>query len=202
MAIENIINQIGEDARAESDSLLSVARAEADAVRERAAKEAERLRSEALKKAKERAEEHARRIETLAGLELRKEVLQEKKNLIGEAFAKAEERITSLPPEEYLAFLRPIILGAVDSGNEEVILSKRHRSMFTADFLNTLNHELGPQKGRLRLIDESGEFSGGFILRDGKMETNMTLRSLMDSRRDDLEPKVAGILFGEDKNNG
>ena len=74
--------------------------------------------------------------------------------------------------------------------------------MFTADLLNTLNHELGPQKCRLRLIDESGEFSGGFILRDGKMETNMTLRSLMDSRRDDLEPKVAGILFGEDKNNG
>lgn len=202
MAIENIIDQIGVDARTESNSLLSVARAEADAVRERAAKEAERLRSEALKKAKERAEEHARRIETLAGLELRKEVLQEKKNLIGEAFAKAEERITSLPTEEYLAFLRPIILGAVDSGNEEIILSKRHRSMFTADFLKALNDELGPQKGRLRLIDENGEFSGGFILRDGKMETNMTLRSLMDSRRDDLEPKVAGILFGEDKNNG
>ncbi len=197
MAIDDILKQIGEDAKAEADSMLSREKAGAESIVEKAKKNAERLREDLTKKAHERADEHGRRIETLAGLELRKETLREKKNLLDEAFAKAEERIASLPPDEYLAFLKPIIIGAVESGNEELILSERHRDIFTPDFLDKLNGELGSEKGRLRMGEDSGEFSGGFILRDGRKETNMTLRSLIGSQRDGLEPEVANILFGE-----
>ena len=71
MAIEDILRQIGDDAMAKSDGMLSGARAEAEVVIEKARKSAERFRAEAMQKAGERAKEHARRIETLAGLELR-----------------------------------------------------------------------------------------------------------------------------------
>ena len=200
MAIEDIVNQIGEDARSEADAMLSRTKAEADATLEKAKKRAEGFREEAMQKAEERAKEHARRIETLAGLELRKEILKEKKDLIAEAFAKAENKIASLPSNEYLAFLKPIILAAVESGNEELIPSQRHREMFTPDFLHSLNSELGSPNASLRFSEDTGDFSGGFILREGKKDTNMTLRSMIDSRRDSLEPEVAAKLFGE--NNG
>jgi V/A-type H+-transporting ATPase subunit E len=200
MAIEDIVNQIGEDARSEAEAMLSRTKAEADAILEKAKKRAEGFREEAMQKAEERAKEHARRIETLAGLELRKEILKEKKDLIAEAFAKAEDKIASLPSNEYLAFLKPIILAAVESGNEEIIPSQRHREMFTPDFLHSLNSELGFPNASLRLSEDIGDFSGGFILREGKKDTNMTLRSMIDSRRDSLEPEVAAKLFGE--NNG
>jgi V/A-type H+-transporting ATPase subunit E len=120
MAIEDIIRQIGDDAMAKSDSMLSGARAEAEVVIEKARKSAERFRAEAMQKAEERAKEHARRIETLAGLELRKEILKEKKSHIAEVFEKAENKIANLPSGEYLAFLKPIIIGAVESGGEEI----------------------------------------------------------------------------------
>ncbi len=200
MAIEDIVNQIGEDARSEADAMLSRTKAEADAILEKAKKRAEGFREEAMQKAEERAKEHARRIETLAGLELRKEILKEKKDLIAEAFAKAEDKIASLPSNEYIAFLKPIILAAVESGNEELIRSQRHHEMFTPDFLHSLNSELGSPNASLRLSEDIGDFSGGFILREGKKDTNMTLRSMIDSRRDSLEPEVAAKLFGE--NNG
>jgi V/A-type H+-transporting ATPase subunit E len=202
MAFEDIINKITEDTQSEADSILSLARAEAEAVREKGRRQAEELRAGMIQKAEERAKEHAARIETLAGLELRKEALKEKKDLIGEVFKTAMDKIRNLPPEEYLAFLRPIILDAVESGKEELLPSSVHRNMFTSDFLNSLNEELGPQKGHLRLSEERGDFSGGVVLLDGKKETNLTLNSLLESQRDKLEPLVANILFGEGKKDG
>ena len=202
MAIEDIIRQIGDDAMAKSDGMLSGARAEAEVVIEKARKNAERFRAEAMRKAEEGAKEHARRIETLAGLELRKDILKEKKSLIAEAFEKAEDKIANPPCAEYLAFLKPIIIDAVESGSEEIVPSKKHRSMFTSAFLDELNSELGSPNGRLRLSEDSGDFSGGFILREGKKETNLTLKSLFGTERDRLEPEVAGTLFGEGDKDG
>lgn len=202
MALEDIIKKIGEDAQSEADSLLSLARAEAESIREKAHKQAEELRSELTQKAKERAKEHADRVTVLAGLDERKDALREKKRLIEDAFAKAEDRIRNLPPEEYRAFLKPLILGAVESGAEEIIPSSQHRSTFTPEFVKSLNDELGPQKGRLRLSEESGDFSGGFILREGNKETNLTLESLVASQRDRLETLIANILFGKGERDG
>jgi len=202
MALEDIIKKISEDDRSEADVILSQARAEADAIREKAQQRADELRSEMTRKAQERAREHANRVEVLAGLEQRKNVLKEKKKLIEEAFTKAEERIVGLSPGEYQAFLRPLILGAVESGTEEIVPSAAHRHLFSMNFVNSLNDELGPEKGHLQLSEESGNFSGGFILREGNMETNLTLESLIKSERDNLEPSVAGILFGENSGSG
>jgi V/A-type H+-transporting ATPase subunit E len=197
MAFEDIVKKINEDARAEAESLLSLARAESDAILEKAKKQAEEMRADLTQKSKERAKRRGARIETIAGLELRKDTLKEKKSLIEDSFERAQKEIEDLPTEKYLGFLKPIILSAVESGVEKIIPSPKHRNMFTADFLAELNNELGPQKGHLRLSDESGDFAGGFILRDGKKDTNLTLESLIKSQRDSLEPQIAGILFGK-----
>ncbi|UCD56144.1 MAG: hypothetical protein JSV16_09900, partial [Candidatus Hydrogenedentota bacterium] len=108
MALDDIIRKIQEDAQAEADSLLSLARAEADAILAKARKQADELCEELTEKGKKRAEEHASRVEILAGLEQRKDVLKQKKRLIEEAFAGAEQRIRNLPSDEYLAFVKPL----------------------------------------------------------------------------------------------
>ncbi len=195
MAIEDILRQIENDARAQGDALLSNAGAEAGSIHEKAVRQAEELRAEETLKAQERAEEHAARIETLAGLELRKDVLRQKKDIIDDAFARAEKEIASLPPDEYRAFLKPIILDAVESGNEELIPPAGRREDFTPEFIRSLNEEITPSGGALKLSEDSGNFSGGFILREGKKEMNLTLKSLITSGRDRLEPQVAKILF-------
>ena len=195
MAISDILKQIESDAKARGDALLANAGAEADSIREKTAGQAEELRAQDTRKAHERADEHAARIETLAGLELRKDALRQKKDLIDDAFAMAENKIASLPPDEYRAFLKPIILGAVESANEELIPPAGRRQDFTPEFIRSLNDEIAPTGRAINLSAESGDFTGGFILRDGKKETNLTLKSLMTFGRDRLEPQVAKILF-------
>jgi V/A-type H+-transporting ATPase subunit E len=197
MAIEDIVKQIEEDARSEAESLRSNAEAEAGAICEKAKRQAEALGAQETQKAKEGAEEHGRRIETLAGLELRKDILREKKDLIEDAFSRAAAEIANLPPDEYRSYIKPIILAAVESGVEEIVPSAKHRDFFTAAFLKDLNGDLNTAKAALRLSDDTGKFSGGFILRDGKKETNMTLSSMIATRRDKLEPEIAKLLFGQ-----
>jgi V/A-type H+-transporting ATPase subunit E len=196
MPLEDIIKKIDDDARAEADSLLSLAKAEADAIRDKARKQAEDLRQRLMQQAKERALERASRIRTLAGLDQRKELLAEKKRIIDEAFARAEEKIVNLPKEQYLEFVTRLMLGAVESGREEIIPSARHKDFFSQEFLENLNKQLGP-KGHLRLSGEAGNFSAGVILREGNKETNLTLKSLIAWRRDHLEPEIARMLFGQ-----
>jgi V/A-type H+-transporting ATPase subunit E len=202
MAIEDILKKINDDVREEVASVLSLARAEADSIREKARREAEELRAELMQKAKERAQDHAERVKVLAGLDRRKDILKEKKRLITEAFEGAKENIIKLPPNEYIAFLKPLILQAVESGNEEIIPPSAQRSLFTPELVKNLNEALGREKGRLRLSPDSGKFTGGFILREGNREINLTLDSLIDSQRDALEPQVARILFGENRQHG
>lgn len=199
MAIDDIIRQIEEDARDEGNALLANAKAEADAILEKAKRQAKRLREEETRKAEENAREHGRRIETLAGLELRKEILKEKKDLIQNAFTKAQETIVNLSPAEHRDFIKPIILKAAETGKEEIVVSAKHRDAFTPEFIQELNSELGSKNGGLKLSAESGDFSGGFILREGKKETNLTLKSIIASERDRIEPAVASILFGKSK---
>jgi V/A-type H+-transporting ATPase subunit E len=202
MALEDILKKIEEDARAEGDALVSLGRAEAESIRQKARKEAEQLRAELMQKAKERAKSHADRIQVLAGLDQRKEVLREKKKLVDDAFAKAKESIRKFPPNQYLAFLRPLILKEVETGNEEIIVSSEQRYLFTQEFLKSLNDELGREKGHFRLSGETGNFSGGFILRERNRETNLTLETLIESNRDVLEPQVARLLFGQNTQHG
>ncbi|GAB4338261.1 MAG: hypothetical protein Kow0099_12230 [Candidatus Abyssubacteria bacterium] len=196
MPLDDIIKKINDDVRAEADSLLSLAKAEADAIRDKARKQAEELRQQLMQQAKARALEHASRIKTLAGLDQRKELLAEKKRIIDEAFTRAEEKIVNLPPERYLEFISRLILGAVESGTEEIIPSARHKHLFSLTYVESLNRRLG-DKGHLRVSNDAGDFSAGVILREGKKETNLTLKSLIAWRRDELEPEIAGILFGQ-----
>lgn len=202
MALEDILNKINADARAEADSLLSVARAEADSIREKARRDAGEMHAELMEKAKERALHRADRIRVLARLDQRKDVLKEKKRLVDEVFERAKGHILSLPPRAYLELLKPLILEAVESGKEEIIPASSQKHLFTPEFLKSLNDALGPEKGHLRLSDEAGNFTGGFVLREGNRETNLTLESLIDSQREALEPQVARILFGQTKQDG
>ena len=46
------------------------------------------------------------------------------------------------------------------------------------------------------LSERTGEFSGGLVMKEGGIETNLTYEALVASRREQLEDEVIPILFG------
>ena len=87
------------------------------------------------------------------------------------------------------------MLEVVETGDEEIIIDKNEKRI-DHKFIKQINHKLGPgYKGNLRLSDEKQDLGGGFILRRGKIKTNVSIKVLLDQARKDLEIELAKQLF-------
>ncbi|MCR4402586.1 MAG: V-type ATP synthase subunit E [Firmicutes bacterium] len=197
-ALEKMQEKILQDAKAKADEIVAAATAEAQAIVAEAREEATRKRDEVLARGKENADEEMRRALTLAELDARKQLLATKAALIDEVFQEARKRLTSLEPGRYRAYLKRAILEAVESGEEEVVLSARDLESVGPEVVSEVNAELAKQgrKGALRLSGVPGGFTGGFVLRTGRTEVNSTFDALLAREREALVVEVAKVLFG------
>ena len=197
MAFEDILKRIRGDARKEAERIRKEAEGEAERILEKAGKEVGSAKKKMLHDAQISLQDEKRRILTMANLEARKKVLEKKQDLIEEAFRKALNYLRHLSDEEYQVAIKQLLLRAIESGEEEVIISPREKRL-TLAFLKEVNEELSSKErpGKLKLSSERREFQGGFILKAGRTEINNTFNSLFRERREELEAEVAGILFG------
>ncbi|GAG46471.1 unnamed protein product, partial [marine sediment metagenome] len=63
-------------------------------------------------------------------------------------------------------------------------------------FIKLLNRDLGPgYKGNLRLSQKRQDLGGGFILKRGKINTNVSVAVLISQARKELETQLAKDLF-------
>ncbi|MGE5588156.1 MAG: V-type ATP synthase subunit E [Clostridia bacterium] len=196
-ALEKMREKILEDAKARADEIVNAATAEAQAIVAGARAEAARKRDEVLARGNEKADEERRRALTLAELDARKQLLATKAALVDEVFQEARRRLTSLEPERYRAYLKQAILEAVESGEEEVVVSARDLGTIGPGVVSEVNAELAKQgrKAALRLSSAPGEFDGGFVLRTGRTEVNSTFDAILAREREALVVEVAKVLF-------
>jgi V/A-type H+-transporting ATPase subunit E len=144
-----------------------------------------------------RAEDRHRKDIATAELELRKGILAEKQKLIQDVFEEAFSHLEKMKGEKYLEFLADLLMKTVETGQEEVIFSKDDARHAGQSFIDQINERLKKEgkTGKLRLVGEAREIGGGFVLRWSKKEVNCSLAALFGNKREELEPRVAEILF-------
>lgn len=186
------------DAEAEAGKIVGEGRNQVGKIKAEADAEVARIASEFGRKAETQAEEYIRRQISLRELEARKAVLTEKGNLIDEVFAKALEELRQRDREGGYALTRKLLLGAIEVGDEEIILSPDYRSAIGGSFVEDLNKELvkAGKHGEVKISSDTRNITGGFILRRGRAETNGSFDTLLAMLRDEIDTEVAGILFG------
>jgi V/A-type H+-transporting ATPase subunit E len=194
---EKLRHKIISDAEAEARRIVEEGEAEAQGVREESDTEVSKIKSEFAGKAKSRAEEYIRRQTSLRELEARKAILAEKGALIDEVFDRALEELRKRDRDGGYALTRKLLLDAIETGDEEILLSPEDRKAVDASFVKNLNAELqkAGRRGEVTISDETRDIKGGFILRRGRAETNASFDTLLAMLRDDMETEVAGILF-------
>lgn len=133
----------------------------------------------------------------MAQLDIRKEVLALKQDMIQMAFEKTISQLLEGDEERYSNLLKMLILNADPEGDEEVILNQKDRQRMDNGFIRVLNQALvkAGKKGELKLSPESRPITGGVILRRGRKEFNCSVESIIYAKRDELEGTVARILF-------
>jgi len=195
--LEAIKKQIIEDARAESDKLLDQARQRAEERRSaRLAAQAKTL-AELRTRNSEEAAMRKERMLTAARLEARKRLLSVKQEMIGKSFVAAEEKIRSLPAEQYREFMADVVTRYAETGNEEVTVSGRDLEVLDQEFIRMANQRLqaAGKTGAMKLSDRPGDFDGGLVMIGRNSEINCTLKALVRQVRQSLESEVAQILF-------
>lgn len=197
MSIEKILAKIKDDARKEADKIKGRAEAKASRIIEDAKQQASDTKKQLIDEGKEETSRYKERQISMAALDFRKKVLEEKQKAINLAFEKAMERLVSLKDQNYLELLEDLIFESAEVGDEELILSPDDQKKLYQGFIESLNVKLNSsgKKGELKIAGETRDISGGVILRRGKVEINSSFESLIDSLRDELEAEVSKLLL-------
>jgi V/A-type H+-transporting ATPase subunit E len=195
---EKLKEKIISEAAGWADRELAEAGLRAGEIVAAARKQADDKNKSILEQALVQAGERRRRAATIAELDARKEILRAKEELIEDTFRQALERLRLLKGAAAREVLMPMLLAAVKSGREEIIVSAGDRELFTPEFVAAVNKALAERgsQGGLILSGETREMRGGFILRSGEVEINSSFDTILRMQRDQLEPEVAAALFG------
>jgi len=194
---DRIIQRILDDANSRAESIRVEAAEKAKAIESEARQKAARRQEHILEQARKAADEQKGRIIGVEQLETRKSILAAKQEMISEAFNKALDELTNLDDDNYLSVIRELLLSMVETGTESVICAARDKERISDQFWKEINENLISQgkKGELKLSQETRDIQGGFILQAGGVEMNCSFESLLEMRRDQLEPEVAELLF-------
>ncbi|MGI6150903.1 MAG: V-type ATP synthase subunit E [Christensenellales bacterium] len=200
MSTEKILLKIRQEAEAEAAAILAAAKEKAEQSAE-AILEAARERADAIEKAAvAEAEEIQRRKMLMTGLEMRKNTLRRKREVLDEAFDLAQKRLGELPQDRYEALITKLVLGAAETGTETLLVAQGDRARFESGLLDKLNARLaeaGKQAG-LTLSPTGANIQGGVIIEGKKADVNASFEALIGYVRESAEREVAAILFGSE----
>lgn len=191
--VDQILTRILEEGRIAAGQITGQAELSARDILDNMESEAQFQRAAILDKAKLDAEDEKKRMESLASLEVRKNTLQKKQELLSQAFDKALERLNTLPREEYVEVVCRLLLPYLKTGEEEIVLSadKETGELFLAGLRLKLV-SMGNLHPKVT-VENLGD--GGFLVRNGDIELNCTFSALMRQLREQLEQEVAKVLF-------
>ncbi len=183
--------------KAESDEAVAQRINDANKRAEDIKKEAEASVSDECRSIEEKgrkgAEDTLSRAESAAALLKRKAILSEKQDIIAEIFDEAEQKLISLPDDQYIDTIMKIAVKNALPEEGTIIFSAADKKRLPASFEKDLNSRL--KAGRLTLSDDTTRTAGGFVLSYGGVEQNCTFHALIDAGRERLTDKVSKVLF-------
>ena len=191
--IETIIQRLNTDAKAETDALLDKARQDAAAVTTRCQAQADKETADLAARNQRAAAEREERLVSAAQMEARKTILAAKQAVMEEVYAKALEKLRSLPQDRTVEVLASLLNEAAPQGKGEVLFSAQDRETVGRAAVDAANAQNG---GQLTLSGETANIPGGFILRNGSIEVNCAYDTLIRLQKTETAGQVARQLFG------
>ncbi len=159
-----------------------------DRILNEAEKEAESMRFKYKESAKKECENIMRRATSLAVSERRKIILSARQKIIEEVLSRALDSVANLPEDRKKEIYLKMLENTCTGDESETVKFNSKDKIIAAGILEELNKPL-------KLNEESGDFSGGFILYNGNIEMNMTFDMTIHHYRNELISIAANTLF-------
>jgi V/A-type H+-transporting ATPase subunit E len=192
--IERITDKIFEQARLQADNRVEYAREKAEKEKEALGKRLARTMEAEIAKAEAEGGSQADRIVADVMLEGRKKKLAVKQKAVANVFERALDSIVEMPVDDYADFLIRMILPALEKGENELIFNEKDAKDVGEKVLEKLSSKAAGMK--VKISKERLDAKGGVIVKNGDIQTNLTLESIVRMEKEKLEPDVVQILFG------
>ncbi len=195
--IEKITARIAADAQTEVDSIKTGSEKRCSVLRADNENRAQQRYWELVQEGAKENEDRASRIDRTAKLEAKKSVLSVKQAAVSAAFESAKKKIVTLPEADYVGFLARQAAQAAITGEEELIFCPEDRAAVGAKVVKAANEQLSRRglPGNLVLSAQTRPMSGGLVLKQGDIEVNSTVDTLLELSRGELAAQVAEVLF-------
>ncbi len=192
------LDKILEDIRSESAeavaSVTSAAQAERDRALAEAQREADARTEKILSHAKSQADDLIARADSAAQLQRRRMVLETKQELIASVIGQAKQAILDLPDSDYFELILKLIRSNALPKEGEVCFSRKDFSRLPKDFAAKLVAAL-PEGAKLNVSRDEAQIDGGFILKYGGVEQNLSLGEIFEEKKDRMTDIAGKILF-------
>ena len=223
--IEKITAKSAQDAQAEIEKLIAEAEEKVQSIQAAAQAQAQEEAGDIVEKGRAAASERLERLSSAAQMERRKLELASKQEVLGEAFDLALNKLCTLPEKEYIELLTKLALEASTSGKEQLIFSQKDRARVGKQVVMAANEALLKERAPslppevtksrvgtlmdklvhnttaivtgagLTLSEQTRDIKGGFVMVDGDVEINCAFETLVRLQREQMEKKVADVLF-------
>ena len=197
MDAEQVVEKILADAKAEAEKIKKQADDKEAAEQAKLNEQLGKYNKQTELLAQKAGEDKKAHLLAAARMDIAKDYLAKKRKILDEVFAQARQKLQNLPDGEYCKLMTRLMLKAVETGDEEVIIDNNEKRI-DQKFIEQINRQLGPgYKGNLRLADVRQNLGGGFILKRGRIKNNVSIEVLLTQARKELEIELAKKLFGE-----
>ena len=196
MEAQQVTDKILADANAEAEKIKTQAQDKQAGVQAEFEEQLRQYKEQSVVLAKKAGEDKKSHLLAAARMDIAKQQLAEKATILDEVFSQSHSELLKLSDDDYKKLCNKLMLAAVETGDEEVIVDEKE-TRIDQEFIKSINRELGPGfKGNLRLSNQKRSIGRGFLLRRGKITTNVSFGVLLSQARNNLEIELANDLFG------
>ncbi len=218
-AVIAITDKIQAEAQAWADQQVAAAKAEAQTILTDYEAKAQEAYDNALAQAKAKSTSIAERGVSQSEMDRRKMLLAARQECVAQSFDKALEMLCNLSAQErallmvksavkYQTADAEYIFNAADRKEvgplvvetvNAIFKKQQMKGTFSGDLLEQVKKLFSsgtrPRAHTAALSDKTGNFAGGFILKQGDIEINCTFEVLIAGVRENLEGETSAILF-------
>lgn len=196
MEANEVVQKILSQAEVEAEKILAEAQGESSKQERELASELSAYSQQTESLAQAAAADVKMRLLATARMDIQKQLLVTKAGLLDDVFAQARVQINSLPDDEYQQLISSLMEKAAETGDEEVVVGK-NETRIDNSLVKHINRKLGTGfKGNLHLASDRADIDGGFILRRGKIQLNVSTDVLLSQVRESIEMELSKDLFG------
>ncbi len=193
MAIQDIEKRILEEASSEAEKIIK----EADDKKEKNIREAEEIciacEKGFIERGKVLAGAKKREMLTPERLKAKRDFLKAKQDIIDSAFSEALKSLSSLNKATYKKYLLGLCKKIPANKDIEIVPKKGDERLIKEVIKDVFKGK--DKKGGYKILKAKKGMSGGFIVKAGKIEIDLSFDSFIKGLREELEGEVSGVLF-------